>query len=168
MPPACSHSLVLTNVASKLLWQAVILPGPSWCAQMLNFHHYLQVSHPISPLRHRRPEPHGSQWEAFPLYALFKPSPERWKNTWQRISGLLAATQHAHNIGEDTQMTQKTTHFGKKTGLRASCESTSDCPWQTSGPDPPGWSKQHGALRRFIWMVDSLCTTHPSCSCPYR
>lgn len=70
---------------------------------MLNFHHYLQVSRPVSPLRHRRPEVRGSQRGALPLYALFKASPERWKNTWRKISGLLAATQHAHHIGEDAQ-----------------------------------------------------------------
>lgn len=61
----------------------------------------------------------------------------------------------------------------KKTGLRASSKSASGCPWRTSRLDPPGWSKQGGAPRRFIWMVDNFCTiiqaarvpTESTCHC---
>lgn len=82
---------------------------------------------------------------------------------------LLTAPQHAHHIGEKKQdwWHRRQPTLGK-TGLRASSESASGCPWQTSGPDPPGWSKQCGALRRFIWMVDNFCTAHPGGWCPLR
>lgn len=64
------------------------------------------------------------------------------KTTWQTISALLAAPRCAHHIGKrhTEAMKQKTAHFGGGTGLRASSESASGCPWQTSRPHPPGWS----------------------------
>lgn len=109
---------------------------------------------------------HSTQWEAPSLSTLLKPVQIGRNGMTEYLCPTYSNAAHTMYRGKDTQdWWQKTAHFGerqgkKKIGLRASSDSASGCPWQTSGQDPPGWSKQRGALRRFIWMDDNFCTAH--------
>lgn len=151
-----------TAVASKLLQRAGILQDSSCCTSV-----QFSSSAPGAPSYPTPLLSVGGTGKSFQFTLRLNQSPDRKTHDRHPCPTCSSSARTPYRGKQTELMAQKTTHFGENRAegqFRICLWLSLTNPW----PDPPGWSKQCGALRRFIWMVDKSCTAQPGCWCPLR